>query len=65
LLRNLAYLSSLAAEKMRNMEKPVEIDLGGIARTAVLNLLPKLGPFNTVPHALVTPNHNIIFVATL
>ena len=32
---------------------------------AVALSLPNAGPFNTVPHAVMTPNHEIIFVATL
>lgn len=33
------------------------------SKPAVLNLL-MLGPVNTGPHVVLTPNHKIIFVAT-
>ena len=32
---------------------------------AVALSLPNAGPFNTVPHAVMTPNQESIFVATL
>jgi hypothetical protein len=29
-----------------------------------LSTFPMLQPFNTIPHAVVMPNHKIIFIAT-